>query len=52
MDGETHVLVSLYAALDQQPSSVNIHESLLKVWDKLGDEGNEALLYSILLISP
>jgi hypothetical protein len=48
MDGEAHVLVSLYAALDQQPSSVYIHESLLKIWDELGDEGNEpfALFYT------
>ena len=44
MDGEDHVLESLYAALDQQPSSVHIHESLLEVWSELGDEGNKALL--------
>lgn len=44
MDGETNMLVSLYAALDQQPSSVHIHERLLEVWKELRDEGNKALL--------
>jgi hypothetical protein len=48
MDGETHMLISLYDALDEQPSSVYIHERLLRVWEELGDEGNEALLYPIL----
>ena len=43
MDENVFVLDSLYNALDQQPSSVHIHESLLTVWDMLGDEGNEAL---------
>jgi hypothetical protein len=48
MDGEIHTLISLYDALDQQPSSVRVHERLLEVWIGRGDEGNEALLYSIL----
>ena len=48
MDGEEHVLASLYEALDQEPSSVHIRELLLEVWKDLGDEGNEALLYSFL----
>jgi hypothetical protein len=43
MDPE--VLASLYDALERQPSSVYIHERLFEVWNELGDEGNEALLY-------
>ena len=51
LDGETHVLASLYDALDREPSSVYIHERLLEVWKELGDEGSDALLYSILSLS-
>ena len=39
MDEEIHVLISLYDALDQQPSSVHIHERLLEVWKERGNEG-------------
>ena len=39
IDWGTHVLVDLYNALDQQPSSVYIHERLLEVWKEIGDEG-------------
>lgn len=48
MGGETHVLVSLYDALDRDPSSVEIQERLLEVWKELGDESNETLHHSIL----
>ncbi len=48
MDGETHVLTDLYNALEQDSSSVIVHERLLVIWQELGEEGNEALLYSIL----
>lgn len=48
MDGETHLLVDLYNALDRDPSSVDIHERLLEVWKELGDKSNETLLHSIL----
>lgn len=36
MNGETNVLVSLYDALDRDPSSVEIQERLLEVWKSWG----------------
>lgn len=48
MNRETNVLVSLYDALDRDPSSVEIQERLLEVWKELGDESNETLHHSIL----
>ena len=47
MDGETNVLVSLYDALDRDPSSVEIQERLLEVWKELGEETNKTLHHYI-----
>lgn len=47
MDGKTHVLGSLYDALDQDPLSVDVQERLIEVWKEIGDESNETLLNSI-----
>ncbi|KAI9769802.1 MAG: hypothetical protein M1840_003796 [Geoglossum simile] len=38
MAGDIGVLTDLYNALDQQPSSVSVHERLLEVWQGLGEE--------------
>ncbi|KAF4625146.1 hypothetical protein G7Y89_g13023 [Cudoniella acicularis] len=37
-DGEVVELIELYEALDEQPSSVEVHENLLKVWERFGDK--------------
>ncbi|KAH0537288.1 hypothetical protein FGG08_005913 [Glutinoglossum americanum] len=49
MDGETNVLTELYNALDQQPSSIYVHERLLEVWQGLGEEGMACGIASALL---
>lgn len=49
MDGETSVLVSLYDALDRNPSSVEIQERLLEVWKELG---TKVTRFCIILYQP
>lgn len=39
---EVAILVNLYDSLEQDPSSVEIHEQLLEVWKKRGDKGTYA----------
>jgi hypothetical protein len=46
VEGGELELIELYDALEQQPSSVKVHEKLLKIWEKLGDNGTDPrLLY-------
>jgi hypothetical protein len=40
---ETHILVDLYATIDEQPSSTLAYERLLEVWDQMGEDGKSSL---------
>lgn len=51
MDGGAIELIELYDALEHQPTSIEVHESLLALWERLGDNGNKDLSYNVIIAS-
>lgn len=52
MEEGNHLLVSLYEALDRDPSSVYVLERLLEAWKEIGDKGKECLAMASTCFSP
>jgi hypothetical protein len=52
MEGASLELIELYDALERQPSSVGIHESILKLWIRLGDNGTKSPFVTSSFLEP